>query len=75
MVISLLHNTQVKCDLLRQKIIFPDARSEHSFFSSSVVFGRFYLFNESITCRTKRTDNCLHFYILASMINFYCSTI
>ena len=37
--------------------------------------GEIYLFNESITCRTKRADNFLHFDTLASMINCYCSTI
>lgn len=37
--------------------------------------GEIYLFNESITCRTKRADNFLHFDSLTSMINCYCSTI
>ena len=37
--------------------------------------GEIYLFNESITCRTKRADNFLHFDTLTSMINCYCSTI
>lgn len=37
--------------------------------------GEIYLFNESITCRTKRADNFLHFDSLTSMINCYYSTI